>query len=150
MLVDFYGLRIDTPRITFYLWSPWRAAALEHKLFDVVLKLPNVQIEKDADEVRAHIAEGPAFQTGLTGLCRVLKGWQEEADPGRERRAWRWMVEGDTDDHGYDHAGEPNSLWAFLRLSMERGSLEDGEKGEDVDMNGFGLRVWPRGGAPTK
>ena len=43
-------------------------------------------------------------------MCRVLKGWQEEADPGREKRTWRWLLEGDTDDSGYDHAGEPACL----------------------------------------
>ncbi|MBX9681027.1 MAG: hypothetical protein K2X38_19900 [Gemmataceae bacterium] len=149
MHVDFYGLRLDAPKVTFYLWSPWRASALEHKLFDVVVQLPNVHIEKDADEIRAHVADSKVFQTAMTGVRRTLKGWQEEAEAGRERRGWRWMLEGDTDDHGYDHAGEPHSLWAFLRLSMERGSLEDGEKGEDVDMNGFGLRVWPKGTAPA-
>ena len=34
MRVDFYGLAFETPRVTFYLRSPWRAAALEHKLFE--------------------------------------------------------------------------------------------------------------------
>ncbi len=33
MRIDFYGLVFETPRVTFYLWSPWRAAALEHRLF---------------------------------------------------------------------------------------------------------------------
>ena len=33
MLIDFYGLHFQTTRATFYLWSPWRACALEHRLF---------------------------------------------------------------------------------------------------------------------
>ena len=54
-------------------------------------------------------------------------------------------LEGDTDDNGYDHAGERASLWAFLRLGLDRGNVEEGEKGEDIDMNGFGFRIWPAG-----
>ena len=143
MRVEFYGLTFDTPRVTCYLWSPWRAAALEHRLFEVVRQLPGVQFEQEPDEVRAHIPDAKTWKLALNAMCRVLKGWQEEADQGRERRAWRWLLEGDTDDHGYDHAGEPASLWAFLRLGVDRGNVEEGEKGEDVDMNGFGLRIWP-------
>src|SRR5436190_1080146 len=36
MRVDFYGLTFETPCVTFYLWSPWRSSALEHKLFEAV------------------------------------------------------------------------------------------------------------------
>src|SRR3954471_8762622 len=52
MRVDFYGLQFETPSVTFYLWSPWRAAALEHRLFDSLTGLSGVQVEKDADEIR--------------------------------------------------------------------------------------------------
>jgi len=144
MHLDFHGLAFDAPRVTCYLWSPWRAAALEHRLFDVVRQISGVEVEQDADELRAHITDVKQWKQALTAICRVIKGWQEEgSDAGRERRAWRWLLEGDTDDHGYDHAGEPASLWAFLRVGLDRGGLEDGEKGEDVDLNGFGLRIWP-------
>jgi hypothetical protein len=143
MRVEFYGLSFETPRVTCYLWSPWRAAALEHRLFDVVRQLPGIALEQEGDEIRAHIKEAKTWKLALVALCRVLKGWQEEADQGRERRAWRWLLEGDTDDHGYDHGGEPACLWAFLRLGLDRGNVEEGEKGEDVDLNGFGLRIWP-------
>ena len=34
MRIEFFGLTFDTPCVTFYLWSPWRAAALEHRLFE--------------------------------------------------------------------------------------------------------------------
>ena len=67
---------------------------------------------------------------------------RREHDAGGDRRAWRWMVEGDADAHSYDHAGEKASIWAFLRLSLERGAPADGERGEDIDLNGFGFRVW--------
>ena len=144
MRVDFYGLIFETPRATFCLWSPWRACALEHRLFDVVRQLPGVEIEQDVDEVRAHVGDAKTWKQALTAVCRVLKGWQEEAtDAGRERRAWRWLLEGDTDDHGYDHAGEPACVWAFLRLGLDRNGVEEGEKPEDIDLNGFGIRIWP-------
>ena len=31
MHLDFYGLTLDAPKVTCYLWSPWRASALEHR-----------------------------------------------------------------------------------------------------------------------
>jgi hypothetical protein len=52
------------------------------------------------------------------------------------------MVEADCDGHGYDHTGEKASVWAFLRLSLDRGDPTQGERGEDIDLNGFGFRVW--------
>jgi hypothetical protein len=144
MRIDFYGLALDTPKVTCYLYSPWRASALEHRLFDVVRQVPGVELEQEADELRAHIGDAKAWKQALTAMCRVMKGWQEEAtDAGQERRAWRWLLEGDTDDHGYDHAGEPACLWAFLRVALDRGGLEDADKGEDIDLNGIGWRFWP-------
>jgi hypothetical protein len=144
MRIEFYGLVFEAPRVTCYLWSPWRASALEHRLFEVVQKLPGVMLEEEPGELRAHLTEAKMVKSALHSVCRVLKGWQEEAaDAGRERRSWRWLLEGDTDDHGYDHAGEPACLWAFLRLALDRNGLEENEKAEDVDLNGFGLRVWP-------
>ena len=143
MKVDFYGLVLETPRVTCYLWSPWRAAALEHRLFEVVRQLPATSVEQDADELRLHISDAKTWCNAIISLRRVLKGWQEEGDTGRERRGWRWLFEGDTDDTGYDHNGERQSLWAFLRLSLDRGGLEEGDKGEDVDLDGFGIRFWP-------
>src|SRR5437870_1574389 len=136
MRVDFYGLVLETPRVTCYLWSPWRASALEHRMFEVVRQLPGLAGEEDNDELGIHVADAKTWRTALLALVRVLKGWQEEADPGREKRAWRWLFEGDTDDAGYDHTGEPYSLWAFLRLSLDRGGPEEGDKGEDIDLNG--------------
>jgi hypothetical protein len=145
MRVDFYGLVLETPRVSVYLWSPWRAAALEHRLFEAIRALPRVQLENGLDEVRLHIDDPKTCRAALQTAARVLKGWQEEADPGSERRSWRWMLEGDTDADGYDHTGEPVSLWAFLRLSLERGGPGEAEKGEDIDLEGFGLQVWGEG-----
>jgi hypothetical protein len=144
MRIDFYGLVFETPKVTFYLWSPWRSSALEHRLFEAVVKLAGAPPgPKEADEIRLDVRDPKIFQSALQATCRILKGWQEEADPSQERRAWRWLLEADTDDHGYDHGGEPAGMWAYIRLGLEHGGPGEGEKGEDVDLNGFGVRIWP-------
>jgi len=138
---DFYGLSLETPRVTFFLWSPWRASALEHRLFEAIRQLPRTEPEQTGEELRLHIGDPKTARAALQAVSRVLMGWQEEADPGSEKRGWRWLIETDTDASGYDHTGEPFSLWAFLRLSLERGGPGEPEKGEDLDMEGFGLQV---------
>jgi hypothetical protein len=143
MRVDLYGLAFETPRVTFYLFSPWRAAALEHRIFEAVSALPHVQVERAPDEVRAHVTDPRAWRAAVNAIARVLKGWQEDADPGSEKRSWRWMLEADTDADGYDHTGEPASMWAFLRLSLDRGGVGEPEKGEDVELEGFSVQIWP-------
>jgi hypothetical protein len=146
MRVEFYGLIFETPRVTFYLWSPWRAAALEHRLFEAVRTLPRTAVEEGLDELRLHVNDPKTVRTAVQALARTLKGWQEEADPGSERRAWRWLIETDTDPDGYDHNGEPVSLWGFLRVSLERGGPGEPEKAEDIDLEGFGMQI--HGGNP--
>ena len=143
MQLEFYGLAFETPQVTFHLWSPWRAAALEHRLFEAVRGLPKAESEKDADEWRVLITDPKTWRQALHALTRVLKGWQEEADPGSERRSWRWLVEGDTDAHGYDHTGEVASVWLLVRVSLDRGAPGEPEKGEDVDLEDFSVRLWP-------
>jgi hypothetical protein len=142
MRVEFYGLTFETPHVTFHLWSPWRAAALEHRLFEAVRGLPRVEAEITAEEWRLHVNDPKTWRAALQAVARVLKGWQEEADPGSERRLWRWLLEGDTDSDGYDHTGEQFSLWGILRVSLERGGPGEPDKGEDLDLEGFGLRIW--------
>jgi hypothetical protein len=142
MHIDFYGLAFDTAQVTFHLWSPWRAAAIEHRLFEAIRGLPGVKAHDAHDESRIRISDPKTWKSAMQTVARVLKGWQEEADPGSERRAWRWLVEADTDQDGYDHNGEPVSLWAFIRLSLDRGGPADGEKGEDLDLEGFSIRIW--------
>jgi hypothetical protein len=146
MRIEFYGLAFETPEVTFHLWSPWRAAALEHRLFEAVGKLPRVEVEEAPDEWRIVIADPKTWRAALLVMSRVLKGWQEDAEPGSERRSWRWLLEGDTDDTGYDHTGEPVTLWGLLRVSVDRGGLGEPEKGEDIDLEGFGLRIWGESG----
>ncbi|OAI41114.1 hypothetical protein AYO40_03790 [Planctomycetaceae bacterium SCGC AG-212-D15] len=140
MRIDFFGLAFETPAVTVYMWSPWRASALEHRLFEAVRAVPGAEMEESSDERRLNLAEPKSWKAALQALARVLKGWQEEADAGTERRIWRWMLEADVDNYGYDHAGELASLWIFLRVSLDRGGPGE-DKGEDIDLDGFGIRI---------
>jgi hypothetical protein len=150
MRIELHGLAFETPHVSFHLWSPWRCSQLEHRLFQAVKSLPTVQTDVSAEEWRAVLTDPKAWRDVLQALERVLKGWQEEADPGGERRTWRWLLEGDADSDGYDHNGEPFSIWGFLQISLERGGPGDQEKAEDVDMHGFSLRILGniKGGRP--
>ena len=143
MRVDLYGITFETSAVTFYLWSPWRSSALEHKLFDAIRLLPHAVFESTPDELRANVSEGKTVKQAILTVERILKGWQEEAsDGGTDRRTWRWLVEADTDPHGYDHNGDKASLFAFLRLTLERSAPGETDKGlEDIDLNGFGMRI---------
>lgn len=142
MRVEFYGLVFETHLVTFHLFNPWRATALEHRLFDVVRAMPRVEVEKGPEEWRIPVKEPKTFRAAIQALERVMKGWQEEANPGSERRGWWWLIEGDTNADGYDHTGEPTSLWGLLRVSLERGGPGEPDKGEDIDLEGFSLRIW--------
>ena len=141
MRFEFYGLAFDTPRVTFYLWSPWRSTAIEHRLFEAIKSLPGARVEESNDEMRVALTEAKPTRAAVQAVERVLKGWQEEAEPGTERRAWRWLLEADTDAHGYDHTSEPTALWGFLRLALDRGSPGEPDKGEDIELEGFGLQI---------
>src|SRR5437588_3430154 len=145
MRIEFYGLTFETPQVTFHLWSPWRSAALEHRLFEAVRHLSRAGEETGPDEWRVRVTDQRTWRAALQAIARVMKGWQEEADPGGERRSWRWLIEGDTDTDGYDHNGEPTCVWAFVRASLDRGAPGEGEKGEDIDLEGFGVRGWGAG-----
>ena len=142
MRIDFHGLVLEIPHISIYLWTPWRASALEHRLFDAVRQVIHETPEEQPDELRLDVEDTKVWRTAQQAMVRVLKGWQEDGDPGRERRAFRWLLEGDSDAHGYDAIGEPLSLWLFLRLSLERGEPGEPDKGEEVELEGFGVRIW--------
>ncbi len=103
--------------------------------------LPHSEAADGPDEWRIIIRDPKTCRAAVQAVARVIKGWQEEADQGSERRSWRWLLEGDTDADGYDHAGEPVSLWGYLRVSVERGGPSDAEKSEDIDLQGFSLRI---------
>lgn len=144
MQIDFYGLRFEASKITCYLWAPWRASALEHRLFNEVKQLPGVHLEQQHDELRVQLNDEDLLKQALLNMSRLLKGWQEEvAGVGKERRSYRWLIEGDTDEHGYDHTGELACIWIYLRAGLERGDFDDAEPTEWIDMHGFGLRLWP-------
>jgi hypothetical protein len=143
MRVELYGLTMEAPGVTFYLWSPWRCSALEHRLFDAVKGIAGAEFEPAPDELRVHLSDSKSWKQAVQHVARILKGWQEEAsDGGAERRGWRWLLEADVDASGYDMNGEKASIWAYIRLSLDRGILGEPEKGEDIDLNGFGVSVW--------
>src|SRR5215213_6663064 len=103
MQIDFYTLKFEAARITCYLWTPWRASALEHRLFNEVKQLAGVHLEQTPEELRVQIDNIKTFQQALVNMSRLLKGWQEEATgAAKERRSYRWLLEADTDEHGYD------------------------------------------------
>src|SRR5207245_7572858 len=79
MRVDFYGLAFETPHVTFHLWSPWRAAVLEHRLFEAVRNLPRTEAEMGPDEGRIHISDPKTWRAAVQAVARVLTGWQAEA-----------------------------------------------------------------------
>ena len=80
---------MDAPGASFYLWSPWRSAVLEHKLFDAVSATPHAIIERLPDELRLDITDArrPGSTCTSPNVERVLKGWQEEGRGSREREA---------------------------------------------------------------
>lgn len=143
MRVDVYGLSFESQGVTCHLWSPWRCSQLEHRLFDAVKNLPGIEQESTPDELQLHIGDAKTCKQVMQVLARVLKGWQEEAtDSGTERRSWRWLFEADTDSNGYDMDSEKSVIWMYARLSLDRGGPGEPEKGEDLDLNGFGLSIW--------
>ena len=142
MRVEFFGVAFETPTVSFYLWNPWRAAALEHKLFETVSNIPGNRKEQNGEELAVHFSDAKAVKAALVAIQRVLKGWQEEAEMGTDRRTWRWLIDGDTNADGYDHNGEEFCLWGILRVSLDRGGVGESEKGEDIDLEGFGIRIW--------
>lgn len=145
MRIDFHGMVFETPRITVYLWSPWRGTALEHRLFTAVRKLPNVTIQSEKQEERIDINDDEVWGQAFHALSRVLLGWQEDADSAEEHRSWRWVLEGNTDNHGFDHTGQQAGIWWFLRLGLDHGGPAEPEKGEDIDLTCLGIRFWPAG-----
>lgn len=144
MRIEFYGLAFETPRVTVHLYSPWRSSALENRLFEAIVQGVRGNVDQLPDELQFHLGDTKSWKTALQAVSRVLKGWQEDAEPGNgERRSWRWMLEANTDANGYDHSGEIASMWGFLRLGLDRGEPGEPDKGEDIDLDGFGVQIWP-------
>ena len=143
MKVELYGLTVEADGVTFHLWSPWRCSELEHRLFEAVKSVPGAEFETAADELSVHIDDTKSWKQASTHMSRILKGWQEgSTEAGGDRRGWRWLIEADVDSNGYDMQGEKAVFWAYIRLSLDRGGLGESEKGEDIDLNGFGISMW--------
>lgn len=141
MRVELYGLVMETPQVTFHLFSPWRCSALEHRLFDAIKTVASVEVDNSSDELKIPVTSEESFRAANKNMVRVLKGWQEDAaDHGGDRRAWRWLIEADVDSSGYDMSGEQSSFWAFIRLLVERGGPGD-DKTEEVDLSGFSICI---------
>jgi hypothetical protein len=150
MRAELYGLIFETPAVTFYLWSPWRASMLEHRLFEAIGHLPGVEIEKEGDEFRLNVEDAKTWRAAVQNIERIMKGWQEEAGSGEERRTWYWLIDGDTDAHGYDHTGERACLWAGIRLCLDRSNPGEVDKREDLDMESFGVQIWRESESPAR
>ncbi len=118
MRFDLYGLSFETPHVTFYLWSPWRSAHLEHRLFDAIRHLPNVQVEEGPDELRIQITDPKTSRAAVQAVARVLKGWQEEAERGSERCGRSLAAGGRHRPQRLTirvHRRTGTSMWGFLR-----------------------------------
>ena len=70
MRVDLFGLTVETPGVTFYLWSPWRCSALEHRLFDAVKGVAGAEFEPAPDELRVHVTEPKGWKVSDTDFSR--------------------------------------------------------------------------------
>ena len=141
MKIELHGLAFETPKLNVVLHSPWRCVELEHRMFMAVKEAIGAEPEDMGGEVRLSISDPKHWRSAQQALLRVLKGWQEDCVPGTERRHWAWLVEGDVNASGYDHTGQPASLWFIVRTLVERGGPHDGEKPEELDLEGFGIQV---------
>ena len=143
MRVDLYGLSFEAPMVSVYVWSPWRASALEHKLYEGLRKLAGMEEERGPDEWRLDADDPKAWKQAVQTMERILKGWQEEGRDGAsdDRRSWRWVLEADVDSSGYDHNGDPGKVWLFVRLGLERGSPGEDDAPEEIDLDWFGVGV---------
>ena len=73
MRIDFYGVAFETPSVTIHLWSPWRAAELEHRLFQAVRDLPRVQAEKASDEWRLELRDPKSWKGPASRRTRAQR-----------------------------------------------------------------------------
>ena len=69
MRVDIHGLAFETPQVTVHLFSPWRAAALEHRMFEAVRALPRSEVEKLPDEWRMRITDPKTWRSAAWRPC---------------------------------------------------------------------------------
>jgi hypothetical protein len=142
MQINLMGLIFETPCVVVHLYSPWRASALENKLFENIRQIPGLVLEQSQDELIISIRDLKTWKIALDACVRSLKGWQEDADLGLERRFWYWHVEGDVDADGYDHTGESASLWVLISAVLERAEIgPDISKIEPIEFEHFCIQI---------
>lgn len=142
MQVNLMGLIFETPCVIIHLYSPWRATALENKLFESIRQIPGLQTEETQDDLLIQIRDLKIWKNVLENCVRILKGWQEDADLASERRFWCWLLEADVDADGYDHSAEPASIWVLIRAILERAEISpDVSKVEPVDLESFCIQI---------
>jgi hypothetical protein len=144
MQISLYGIHLIAPQVVFHLGTPWRCMAMEHRLFDAVRQIPDTEFEQTQTELTVTLTQQPQWEQARKTIERILKGWQEEAsDAGNERRSWFWLLESDTDSHGYDHNGDDAMIYCYLRLMTEAGGdiNDESAKTDMIDLQGFGFRL---------
>ena len=70
MRVELYGLSMDAPGVTFYLWSPWRCSQLETRLFDAVRALAGTDFEPGPDELQLHVEDAKTWRAAVQAISR--------------------------------------------------------------------------------
>ena len=129
------------------LWSPWRATALEHRLFNEVKQLPGVHLESTPDEharadrrrqgMEASHAQHVAAAQRLAGGSRRRRQGTPRLSLAHRRRHRRARL----------RSRQRNRL-AFgstCASAWTAAIIDDAEPSEWIDLSGFGLRFWPVG-----
>lgn len=73
MLINLTGLIFETPCLVVHLYSPWRASALENKLFENIKQLPGVVLEQAQDELIISIRDINTWKLALAACVRSRK-----------------------------------------------------------------------------
>lgn len=142
MRIQIFGLTFETPRVQFLLHDPWRATSLEHRIFENVRKAIKVTPDEDPEGLRITLDDQKLWKPAIQGVIRTLKAWQEEASPViGEQRMWCFVVEGNVTSTGYDIHGNQACIHVYVRLGVVRGGPADGEKGEEIDLDGFNIQI---------
>jgi hypothetical protein len=144
MRIDLYGLTFDAAATYFFVGPAWECPYGAVKLFDAVAAVPQVRLEQlDDGGRRAHVPNPKVWKAARAAAERVLKGWQEEAEPGGPRRLWHWVLEAETDAAGNDGDGDPAYWLGYVRLREDESGVGEDEHGEERDLHRFGVYILP-------
>jgi hypothetical protein len=92
MQIELFTFRFEAARITCYLWSPWRAAALEHRLFNEVKQLPGVHLEQTPEELRVQIdSAGYDHANEVASIWVYLRVGLDRGDMGDGDEPSEWI-----------------------------------------------------------